>query len=103
MRILYWTAIAAFLCGSSLPALAGPPGVVDDPGTAEYRHYEININYGSNQVIGNESQNARIEANYGYWANLQLTASVGMASARSTGSSRQTGFGDVGLEAKWRF
>ena len=93
----------AILSAAAIPCLAGPPYDVDDPGTAEYRHYEVNTSYTSTQVEGCESAGLGIEANYGYSKNIQLTLGIGGSTLRETGSPRTCGLDDSHAEFKWRF
>jgi hypothetical protein len=55
------------------PAFAGPPFDVDDPGTPERRHYELNLSIQSAQVKGSEMQLLpHFDLGYGYTNNLQF-------------------------------
>lgn len=86
-----------------MPALAGPPYNVDDPGTAEYQHIEENTAYITSRDTDTRSDGMGTEINYGYSKNIQLTLGSGMASQRLTGTRPVSGMGDTGAEFKWRF
>lgn len=96
--------IALFLCASVLPCLAGVPYDVDDAGTPEVGHFEINLAYVSSQARGSEfEQVPNIEVNYGYDQRTELVVDIGASSIRNTGEQRQWGLDDTTLETKWRF
>lgn len=95
--------MAGALCALAVPALAGPPYNVDDPGTAEYRHIEENTAYTTSRTPDARSDQSSTEINYGYSKNIQLTLGSGMSSQRLTGARPVSGMGDTGAEVKWRF
>ena len=96
--------IALALSTSLTAAQAGTPYNVDDPGTTEIGHTTVSLNYFSTQVRGSESQSApNITVTYGQTPNLELDVLTGLATARISGTDRQTGFGDTTLGARWRF
>ena len=98
--------LLAALALNSLPtaARAGTPYNVDDPGTTEVNHTTISLNYFSTQVRGSEVQSApNLTITYGKTPNLELDLLTGLATARTSGTDRQTGFGDTTLGARWRF
>ncbi len=96
--------LALALCTSLSAAHAGTPYNVDDPATTEAGHTGISLNYFSTQIRGSEAQSApNITVTYGQTPKLELDLLAGLATARASGTDRQTGFGDIVLGARWRF
>jgi len=82
---------------------AGPPFVTDDPEPVEYQHWEV--------YLGSQYQHAsdgasgtlpHVEVNYGAMPNLQLHLIAPVAFDAPAGASRQFGYGDTELGAKYR-
>jgi hypothetical protein len=93
-----------FLLGACVTATAGPPFVTDDPQPPELGHFEINVAAQSvRHRGGSEGTLPGIDANYGATEDLQLHLAAGLATQRSDGQSRQYGYGDTELGAKYRF
>ena len=93
----------AVLSGFSIPALAGPPYLTDDPEPTDYKHFEI---YAFSQGMATQDGVAGeggIDFNYGGAPNLQLTATVPAAYNFPTSGSSATGPGNIELAAKYRF
>lgn len=83
---------------------AGTPFNVDDPGTAEPLHLQIDLATVTSQVRGSESDLLpSVSFGYGYNNTVELDLCLAAASIRSSGSSRVTGLGDTTAGAKWRF
>jgi hypothetical protein len=97
------TLCCAVLSGFSIPALAGPPYLTDDPEPTDYKHFEI---YAFSQGMATQDGVAGeggIDFNYGGAPNLQLTATVPAAYNFPTSGSSATGPGNIELAAKYRF
>src|SRR5262245_33042202 len=104
MRTILRIVLTMILVGVALPGWAGPPYDVDDPGTPEFRHFELNLGFISSQLKGSEEQEfPGIDLNYGYRNNVQLTLGLSGISSRNSGTGRIAGIGDSALELKWRF
>src|ERR1700728_3780972 len=70
------TLCCAVLSGFSIPALAGPPYLTDDPEPTDYKHFEIyTFSQGMATPDGIAGEGG-IDFNYGGAPNLQLTATV---------------------------
>ena len=88
---------------TSLPALAGPPYVTDDPIPTDEGHYEIYaFTAGTTTVDGTGGQGG-LDLNYGGAENLQLTMVLPFAYNTPQRGRGVTGFGDVELAAKYKF
>jgi len=106
MRVtLRWSAALLFFAATCLMAHAqgGPPLLTDDPGTAEYKHWEINlavlpeIRHDSKQF---ELPNA--DFNYGATDHTQLKFEIPLLVEWSNGGNHiEAGDGNFGV--KWRF
>ena len=94
----------AALCLMAAPARAGPPYLTDDPEPVDLGHWEV---YGFSQGVhaaGDTSGTlAGVEVNYGAAPNLQLHMIAPLAFDHLSGSSLQTGLGDIELGVKYRF
>jgi hypothetical protein len=88
--------------GMGGPALAGPPGVSDDPQPTDYKHFEIysfSNDTAARDGVGGESG---IDFNYGAAPDLQLTATATAAFDRPTAGRTSFGYragGEVSLPA----
>jgi Putative MetA-pathway of phenol degradation len=92
-----------FLAAATL-ATAGPPFATDDPEPLEYRHWEVYL--GSQYEHGSDGAGGTLphfEVNYGALPNLQLHLIAPVTFDAPTGASRQFGYGDTELGAKYRF
>jgi hypothetical protein len=86
-----------------VPAIAGPPFIIDDPEPAEYRHWEVNYALmGSLVQGGGVGTLPNIDANYGALPDLQLHIQPQLAYVR-TPVGTQFGIGDTEIGAKYRF
>jgi Putative MetA-pathway of phenol degradation len=91
-----------WLAGVTL-ARAGPPYVTDDPEPVAYRHWEINV--GSQYAHSGEGATGTLpyaEVNYGALPDLQLHLLTSVTFSAPSGASRQSGYGDTELGAKYR-
>lgn len=97
-------AIAFGLAYFSLPVLAGPPFITDDPEPAEYKHHEFYI--ATQQVKtadGKVGTFPHLEYNYGVAPDVHLHIIVPYAFNSPEGGPRQRGYGDTELGVKYRF
>jgi hypothetical protein len=94
-------AIAAALL--SLPALAGPPYITDDPEPTDTGHYEIYFFAEGASARDGRDGSAGIDFNYGAADDLQLTATLPFAWTAPRVGGDATGLGNVELAAKYRF
>ena len=87
----------------SVSAQGGPPLLTDDPGTAEYKHWEINLAVLSE--IRHDSRNFELplaDFNYGANEHTQLKFEIPVLARWSdSGSHVEAGNGNFGV--KWRF
>lgn len=89
--------------GLSVPALAGPPYLSDDPEPTDYKHFEIyNFNNGTVTRDGTSGE-AGLDINYGGAPDLQLTATIPAGFELPSGGSAKLGLSNIELAAKYRF
>lgn len=96
--------LALGFLGAVTFALAGPPFVTDDPEPVELQHWEVYL--GSQYDHSSDGASGtlpHVEVNYGALPNLQLHLIAPMAFDAPSGASRQSGYGDTELGAKYRF
>ncbi len=88
----------------SANSLAGPPYDTDDPEPVEFRHWEVyfstHAEHYPNQWQGTAPH---FEVNYGVIPDLQLYIIVPLAFSAYKGGSRNYGYGDTEIGAKYRF
>src|SRR3954465_11568662 len=100
-RIVFSLMIAA--TSIVAPAQGGPPLLTDDPGTAEYKHWEINL--AVLPEIRHDSRNFELplaDFNYGATDHTQLKFEIPVLTQWSdSGSHVEAGDGNFGI--KWRF
>ena len=86
-------------------ALAGPPMVVDDPGTAAPRGWEIIA--ATEGVRTNEGSKVYalplLDVSFGVAPTLELSASLPYVFADPAGAGSKSDFGNAALGFKWRF
>jgi hypothetical protein len=87
----------------SLPALAGPPYITDDPEPTDTGHYEIYFFSEGASAHGGRDGSAGVDFNYGAADNLQLTATLPFVWTAPTGGGSTAGFGNIELAAKYQF
>ena len=87
----------------SMPALAGPPYVTDDPETTDNGVFEIYAFTDGTTARGDTSGASGIDFNYGAAADLQLTAVLPLAYDAPSGAPTVMGAGKIELAAKYRF
>jgi len=83
---------------------AGPPFVTDDPEPVDFQHWEVYL--ASQYAHGSEGAGGtlpQVEVNYGALPNLQLHVIAPLAFDAPAGASREWGYGDTELGAKYRF
>ncbi len=102
--------VMGLLCSLTLPALAGAPFNVDDPGTVELHHVQITLAAqagqvrGSEQLPGSESDVLPgVSFGYGVTDTVELDLGLSAGSIRNSGSARVSGLGDTTASVKWRF
>ena len=97
-------AAALVMACCPLVALAGPPFTTDDPEPVDYRHWEF---YGASQHVksadGWSGTAPHVEVNYGAVSNLQLHLIAPLAYHAPAHGTRQYGYGDTEVGAKYRF
>lgn len=89
---------------TSLPCLAGPPFLTDDPVPVEYGHWEIN-NYVSS-VFANGASFSTLpgsDINYGILPGVQAHVNVALAESSTSGAGASYGPADLELGVKYRF
>jgi hypothetical protein len=103
-RIFGWPAATAFVLGlCTVRAFAGPPYHSDDPEPTDYQHYEIYAFTNGIVTQDGTSGAGGIDFNYGGAPNLQLTATLPIGYAFSSGGNPRGGLGNIELAAKYRF
>ncbi|MEO6874177.1 MAG: hypothetical protein ABI222_05090 [Opitutaceae bacterium] len=83
---------------------AGPPFATDDPEPVEFQHWEVYL--GAQYEHGSDGASGtlpHVEVNYGAVPNLQLHLIAPVAFDALAGASRQFGYGDTEVGAKYRF
>ncbi len=103
MRRMLLSAGGAFFLAATVPAVAGPPYLTDDPEPTDYRHFEIYTFNNGTVTRGDTAGETGIDFNYGGAPNLQLTATVPLAFDAPSGGPLVAGPGNVELAAKYRF
>jgi hypothetical protein len=102
VRALKLASFAMIACAAAL-AQGGPPLLTDDPGTAEYKHWEINL-----AVLPEVHHNFAdfelplADFNYGATDHTQLKFEIPLVMRTSDASTRIEG-GDGNFGVKWRF
>jgi len=92
-----------FVC-VGVPAVAGPPYNVDDPGTSEPNRTNVYLLLNSSQIHGSESQQLpQLIAGYGLTDKLELDFGAALTSSRARGFGCNAGLGDTSLGFKYRF
>lgn len=91
---------------ASMPAMAGPPYVTDDPEPTDLGHWEI-YNFASGEGAHRDWDGAiGFDLNYGAVKDVQLTATLPLALTHEGGpggAGTRAGAGDVELGVKYRF
>lgn len=95
--------LAMLLALFSVPALAGPPYLTDDPEPTDTGHYEIYFfSEGATAADGRDGS-VGIDFNYGAAEDLQLSAVLPINWISPTGQGGSTGLGNVELGVKYKF
>jgi len=96
-------ALAALLfAAASMPAIAGPPYLTDDPVPTDLAHWEI---YAFTAADGHGpafDDATGLDLNYGAFKNVQLTATVPLGLTRDRSRALRAGTGDLELAVKYR-
>jgi hypothetical protein len=103
---LFVKAAGWIVCGillPSVPALAGPPYVTDDPEPTDKGHYEIFLYAGGSATRDGSGGAGGIDFNYGAAENLQVTAVLPLAWNAPTAGPSAANLGNVELAAKYKF
>ena len=83
---------------------AGPPFVTDDPEPVEYQHWEVYLgSQYEHSGTGASGTLPHVEVNYGVMPDLQLHLVAPVAFAAPSDASREVGYGDTEIGAKYRF
>lgn len=104
-RFVASTARAAITVAAAASAnivFAGPPYITDDPEPTETGHWEIYTFGGGTKTAGSFDGSAGVDLNYGAVPDIQLTATLPIEFARSSGATR-TGAGNLEVGVKYRF
>lgn len=96
-----WLAIAGVVL--SLPALAGPPYITDDPEPTATGHYEIYFFSEGGSARAGMDGSAGMDFNYGAADNLQLTATLPVNWIAPKDGAHAAGLGNIELAAKYKF
>lgn len=102
MRLRHGCA-AIGLAALSVPAVAGPPYLTDDPVPTDTGHWEI---YGFTAGEGRKSaldEDVGLDLNYGAIEGVQLTATVPLSFSHAPHEGWRGGTGDLELAVKYRF
>lgn len=95
---------AVLLLGASVPVMAGPPFVTDDPAPVDYQHWEFYVASQNTRTADGWSGTApHIELNYGVITNVQLHLIAPLAYTAPSGGGAKYGYGDTELGVKFRF
>lgn len=97
------SACCALVSATTIPAIAGPPYLTDDPEPTDYGHYEIYLFNSGMVTSGDTRGESGIDFNYGGAPNLQLTATIPAAFDSPADGPFVGGLGNVELAAKYRF
>lgn len=96
-----WLAIAGLVL--SLPALAGPPYITDDPEPTATGHYEIYFFGAGASARDGRDGSTGIDFNFGAANDLQLTATLPINWIAPKDGGDAAGLGNIELAAKYRF
>jgi hypothetical protein len=95
---------AGALTGPRASAQGGPPYLTNDPGTPGNGNWEINLAAMYTREPGLSSWQApQLDINYGAGERVQLTVEVPYLLQYPDGGSRQGGWSNASVGAKWRF
>jgi hypothetical protein len=101
-KIIFVT-VCIFYFNQSHGQGGGPPMITDDPGTVDYKKWEINTSI--NSTVTNQVQLAvpYVDANYGLLQNLQLKAEMPYLINFQKQTNTTSDFGSLLLGLKFRF
>ncbi len=96
--------LALLTLTGTLPVLAGPPFLTDDPEPVDYQHWEFYIASQHTESSDGWSGTApHIELNYGVVTNVQLHLIAPLAYNAPSAGGAHYGYGDTELGVKFRF
>ncbi|MBS0432567.1 MAG: transporter [Proteobacteria bacterium] len=87
----------------SLPAIAGPPYLTDDPQPTDAGHYETYFFVAGASARDGDAGSGGVDFNFGAADDLQLTAVLPIAWNAPAGGKAANGLGNVELAAKYQF
>ena len=88
---------------ATVPAVAGPPFITDDPEPTDTGHWEIYA-FGQGQGQGSTlDADTGLDLNYGAIRNVQLTATLPLSFEHERESGWRGGIGDLELAVNYRF
>jgi len=103
LGLKFFVPAVAALVMCSVPALAGPPYVTDDPQPTDNGHFEIYAFTAGTKTEDVLSGQGGIDFNYGGAADLQLTMVLPLAYDAPSRGPSVAGVGDIEFAAKYRF
>jgi hypothetical protein len=96
--------VASALTLASIPALAGPPFLTDDPAPVDFKHSEFYIFSTYDKTPdGKDIAVPAFEYNYGPLPDMQLHIVVPFARSEPNGEASHSGLGDIEVGVKYRF
>jgi hypothetical protein len=96
--------IASALILVSIPAMAGPPFLTDDPAPVDFKHSEFYLFSTYDKAPGGKATALpAFEYNYGALPGVQLHIGVPFVRSAPNGESSESGIGDVEVGVKYRF
>ena len=94
----------AILLAASNNALAGPPLVTDDTGIVPVGDWQFILSLqGESRPSTDSAAAPALEATYGFWEDMNLTAVIPRQYIEDRGESSKTGFGNAEINYKWLF
>ena len=95
---------AALSLAASYSALAGPPLVTDDTGIVPKGDWQFIVSIQGESRPSTESAAApAVEATFGFWEDMNLTAVIPRQLIEDRGEPSKTGLGNAQLNYKWLF
>ena len=95
---------AAILLAASNNALAGPPLVTDDTGIVPVGDWQFILSLqGESRPSTDSAAAPALEATYGFWEDMNLTAVIPRQYIEDRGEPSKTGFGNAQINYKWMF
>lgn len=91
------------LAAASVPAIAGPPYITDDPVPTDLGHWEIYAFTAGDGRHSTFDDETGLDLNYGGFKDVQLTATVPLGLSHDPATGWHAGTGDLELAVKYRF